>query len=127
MYYVNCPILNDEAKSEADPVAKVIASRQYADWRELRFELFTSPQVGKMVAKMATQIVEALERANTMGLAARVLAGLPLQHASNSDPVPDSTRETGAEQTSDVVIAQCTRRKYRRGLSMHFIAAITRL
>ncbi len=62
IYYVNCPILNDEAKREADPMVKVIAARQYADWRELRFELFTSPDVGKMLAKMALQIVEALGR-----------------------------------------------------------------
>ncbi len=62
VYYVNCPILNDEAKREADPLAKAIASRQHTDWRELRFEPFTSPQVGKMLAGMATQIVEAVER-----------------------------------------------------------------
>ncbi|MCX6830124.1 MAG: right-handed parallel beta-helix repeat-containing protein [candidate division Zixibacteria bacterium] len=62
VYYVNCPILNDEAKRQADPLARVIAARQYIDWRELRFEPFTSPQVGKMIARMAAQIVEALER-----------------------------------------------------------------
>src|SRR5271169_6393432 len=64
VYYVNCQILNNEKKSEADPLAKVIAGRQYADWRELRFEPFTLPQIGKTLAKMATQIVEALERSN---------------------------------------------------------------
>jgi len=62
VYYVNCPILNDESKREANPLAKVIAARQYIDWRELRFEPLTSPQVGRMIEKMATQIVEALER-----------------------------------------------------------------
>jgi len=62
VYYVNCLILNDEIKREEDPLMKVIAARQYADWRELRFEPFTSPQVGKRLAKMATQIAEALER-----------------------------------------------------------------
>ncbi len=62
VYYVNCPILNDERKRVSDPLAKILSDRQYADWRELRFEPFTSPQIGKTLAKMATQIVEALER-----------------------------------------------------------------
>ncbi|HWP52931.1 MAG TPA: right-handed parallel beta-helix repeat-containing protein [Pyrinomonadaceae bacterium] len=62
IYYVDCPILSDEAKREKDPMAKAIASRQYADWRDLRFEPFTSPDVGKTLARMARQIVEALER-----------------------------------------------------------------
>ncbi|MEE8170127.1 MAG: TIR domain-containing protein, partial [Phycisphaerae bacterium] len=62
IYYINCPILNNEAKRDVDPLAKVIAARQYSDWRELRFEPLTSPQVGKLLAKIATQIVEALEQ-----------------------------------------------------------------
>jgi parallel beta-helix repeat protein len=62
VYYVEYAILSDEAKREQDSLAKVIAARQFADWRELRFEPLTSPQVGKMLAKMARQIVEALER-----------------------------------------------------------------
>jgi parallel beta-helix repeat protein len=62
VYYVNCAFLNDPAKQEADSLTKVIAAHQYADWRELRFEPFTSPQVGKMLAKMAAQIIETLQR-----------------------------------------------------------------
>ena len=63
VYYIECSTLSDEAKRERDPLAKAIAARQYADWRELRFEPFTSPEVGKRLAKMARQILEALERA----------------------------------------------------------------
>lgn len=62
VYYVECTILSDKAKREKDSMAMAIASRQYADWRELRFEPFTSPEVGKTLARMARQIVEALER-----------------------------------------------------------------
>jgi len=62
VYYVECPVLSDEAKREKDPLAKAIAARQYADWRELRLEPLTSPDVGKSLAQMARQIVEALER-----------------------------------------------------------------
>jgi parallel beta-helix repeat protein len=65
VYYVNCPVLNEAAKRDADPLAKAIATRQFLDWRELRFEPLTSPQVGKLLARMATQVVEALDRGAT--------------------------------------------------------------
>ena len=66
VYYVNCPVLSDKAKLELDPLAKIIAARQYADWRPLRFKPFDSEQVCETFAKMAQQIVEALERPHSV-------------------------------------------------------------
>ena len=37
-------------------MAKVLASRQFADWRELRFEPFTSPLVRKTIAQLASRM-----------------------------------------------------------------------
>lgn len=62
IYYVNCPILNDELLRSNDGMAQIIASRQRADWRELRFEPFTAPPVGKTLAALAGQIVQALQQ-----------------------------------------------------------------
>lgn len=62
IYYVNCPLFSDEAKRATDKLAQVIADRQYADWREQRFEPLTSPQVGKILEQLAVQIRDALER-----------------------------------------------------------------
>jgi len=62
VYYVECPVLSVEAKRKEDPLAMAVAERQYVDWRELRFEPFTSPEVGKRIAGIARQIVEAMER-----------------------------------------------------------------
>lgn len=62
VYYVNCPLLRNKDKQENDKLAQVIAARQYADWRDLRFEDFTSSQIRKALATMAEQIVESLER-----------------------------------------------------------------
>jgi parallel beta-helix repeat protein len=62
VYYIDCPLLNDKSKCERDRLARVLAERQYADWRDLRFEPFTSPQVGKTLAQLAIQIRDALER-----------------------------------------------------------------
>jgi parallel beta-helix repeat protein len=62
VYYIDTPVLNIEDKRAKDNLAKIIAERQLADWRELRFEPFTSPILGKTLAKLATQIRDALER-----------------------------------------------------------------
>ncbi len=62
VYYVDCPLLNEKAKRATNKLAQVIATRQCADWRDLRFEPFTSPQVGKALAQLAAQIRDALER-----------------------------------------------------------------
>jgi len=62
IYYLGCPLLDDEEQRATDDLAQVIASRQYADWRDLRFEPFTSPQVGKMLERLAVQIRDALQR-----------------------------------------------------------------
>jgi parallel beta-helix repeat protein len=66
VYYVDTPLLNDAELRATDPLAEVIASRQYADWRELRFEPFTNPLVGKTLAQLAVQIRNALPAVHKM-------------------------------------------------------------
>jgi len=62
VYYVSCPLLDDARKRGTNELAQVIATRQYADWRDLRFESFDSPQVARRLVDLAIQIREALER-----------------------------------------------------------------
>ncbi|MEA3324130.1 MAG: TIR domain-containing protein [Euryarchaeota archaeon] len=62
VYYVDCSLLNDEGKRAGNDLAQVIAEHQCADWRDLRFEPFTSPQVDKTLARFAVQIRDALDR-----------------------------------------------------------------
>lgn len=56
VYYVSTPELDDPAGQNADELAGVLASRQFADWRELRFEPFASPLVRKAIAHLASQM-----------------------------------------------------------------------
>jgi len=70
VYYVDCPLLNDGEKRAGDQLAVAIAERQYADWRELRFEPYTSPQVCKTLERLAVQIRDALEVVKPSGEAA---------------------------------------------------------
>jgi F-box protein 11 len=62
VYYVSSKLLDDEEKRASDKLATLLASRQFMDWRDLRFEPFTLPEVGKRMAKLALQICDALER-----------------------------------------------------------------
>jgi F-box protein 11 len=65
LYYVEAPVLNDETARAADPIAAVVAARQYSDWRELRFEPLDSPVVNRTLAKMARQIIATLDAAQS--------------------------------------------------------------
>ena len=71
VYYVDCPLVNDEERRKTDQLAEIIASRQHADWRDLRFEPLSSAQIGKTLAGMAVQIRDALERSAPRPEAAR--------------------------------------------------------
>jgi len=100
VYYVDSPVLNDEAKRENDPLAATLSTRQYADWRDLRFEPPTNPEVGHRLAKLAIEIRDALER---RGLPPRVRALLGTRGRSGarrSDPGGLLRRFTHAERRS---------------------------
>ncbi len=60
VYYVDTPLINDEEKRATDELAQVIATRQYADWRDLQTEPYSSPRVVKMLEQLGTRIRDAL-------------------------------------------------------------------
>jgi parallel beta-helix repeat protein len=86
IYYFNCPILNDPERRKGDPLAEAIAGRQYLDLRDFRFEPFTSPTLGRLLASMAEQIVEAMVR------------GTPAQ-ADPAGPAEDSPKPVKQAET----------------------------
>jgi F-box protein 11 len=56
VYYVSAREIDDPGLREADDLASLLCERQYADWRELRFEPLTSPVVRKTLAQLASRI-----------------------------------------------------------------------
>jgi F-box protein 11 len=56
VYYISARELDDLAVRESDELAGVLAARQLADWRELRFEPFTSPLIRRAVAQLASRM-----------------------------------------------------------------------
>jgi F-box protein 11 len=59
--YIDCPVLDDPFKRDADPLAKLISTRDRVDWRELRFEPLDSPGARRKMASLAIDIRQALE------------------------------------------------------------------
>jgi len=61
IYLIDTPLLDDKIKRNLDELAQTISSRQYADWRGLRFEDLGSGAVRRALAELAAQIRDALE------------------------------------------------------------------
>jgi len=59
VYYVSAREMDDPDLRKADDLASLLWSRQYADWREFRFEPLTSPVVRKALAALATRMRDA--------------------------------------------------------------------
>jgi parallel beta-helix repeat protein len=59
VYYISARKMDDPDLRQADELARVLAARQFADWRELRFEAFTSPAVRKAIAQLASRMQDA--------------------------------------------------------------------
>lgn len=99
LYYVNFPPLGDAKKIQSDPLAQVIAARQYADWRELRFEPFNTPLYRKSLANIAQNIVTALERTHAFPA---VSTEKPPEESADFDPVDiaDPVTMSAASQES---------------------------
>ena len=57
IYYIDTDLRINE-----DPVTSAISSHQYFDWRDLRHEPQTNPEVGKRIEKMAREIIAAMRR-----------------------------------------------------------------
>ncbi|PKB65871.1 MAG: hypothetical protein BZY81_08990 [SAR202 cluster bacterium Io17-Chloro-G4] len=62
LYYVRCPFLDDDAKQGGDEMVDSIIGREHRfDWRELRFQPISAPEVGKALEELALRIREVLE------------------------------------------------------------------
>ena len=56
VYWVETPEVDDRTKRAADSQASELASRQRADWRDIRFDPLTSPESRREIARLAARI-----------------------------------------------------------------------
>ena len=96
VYYIDCPLLNEPASREANPIADVIAKHNYSDWRDLRHESLTSAIVGRELQKLAIQVRDALQRSEATEQGE--LAQAPNGRARHGARSPVNSMEGGAEQ-----------------------------
>lgn len=111
VYYVDTPLINEKSESSTrkEKLAQVIASRQYFDWRELRFEALTSALISKTIAQLAKQIRDAIQRAQAPSKSKKLAVkkwGDPITAANNNPPTSGSgtaSVATAREQISSSV------------------------
>lgn len=58
--YVTCDELGPDFPQGADPIAEVVKSRQWTDWRPFRFKELSDPEVSSAIADLAIQIKEGI-------------------------------------------------------------------
>lgn len=110
VYYVSAPELEDPTRREADELARVLALRQYVDWRELRFRPFASPVVRRAIAQLATRMRDSfwrfpadktVDRGDIRGTAA------PLVEADGGDvgsPAASSTERAQRASSTEATV-----------------------
>ena len=97
VYYVSTPEVDDPGRRDADPLAATLAARQYADWRELRFDPGTSPAARRAIALLATRMRDTFWRPPASPpVPARTvpadLAGPPAPQAPHAAPARGAAR-----------------------------------
>ncbi len=99
VYYISTREMDDPVLREGDELARVLAARQFADWRALRFEAFTSPVVRKAIARLGERMRDAFWRPPAT-TPARPASG-PREGETASSPA-----QAGQSSTAERVIAK---------------------
>jgi parallel beta-helix repeat protein len=94
VYYISAREMDDPARRDADDLATVLAARQHADWRELRFEPFTSPVVRRATAQLASRMRDTFWQPHA------IAAARPARRAKTAGSAPESTGQTENTVTS---------------------------
>jgi formylglycine-generating enzyme required for sulfatase activity len=102
VYYVEAAVLENASKRAGDQLAHLIHGRQYIDWRELRHQPLNAPQAGEMLARMARQIITAIDR----GIPPKPLASLTLPVTATVTPAvaPTAVKPVWASATGSDAI-----------------------
>ena len=103
VYYVSAPDLDEPARRDADELARVLALRQFVDWRELRFEPFTSPVVRKTIAQLANRMRDTFWRPPFAVSARTEESGRPTGSKTETAESPASTVTAKTEPPTHVV------------------------
>lgn len=104
VYYINAREMDDPALQSADEMARVLTSRQYADWRELRFKQFNSMRVRKAIEQLASQMRDALLRPSASPERPAQRARAAKSPARSANLVSDTGQATAKTEPSTLVV-----------------------
>jgi hypothetical protein len=75
VYWITAPALEDRRRRNGDELAGELASRQYADWRELRFHELGGGEARRALAALATRIRDTLDPVDHAGRSLEAIRG----------------------------------------------------
>jgi hypothetical protein len=101
IYYVTAPQLDDSDQRNRDSVARLLRSRQYADWRELRDKSIASQATRVRIDKLAQRIKDFIAKSASSPQEERGLA--------DASPVGDETIATLQQ-----IVAELSNSSFRR-------------
>ncbi len=114
IYYLEADQMR-EAPPEQDPMAVVLAQRNYADWRSLRFKNIDSSEIDENVARMAQTI-----KASMREIQAEITAAEAKPQTPAKPPAPPSSQAMDLSKFSpDVPVIRGRREK--RPLSPYYV------
>jgi F-box protein 11 len=99
VYYISTPELDDPQLRDTDELAGVLASRQFADWRELRYEPFTAPVVRKALDHVAGRLRDSFRRQP------------PTPPSRPGSPRPAATEAVGSEAEQAATVGPVAKTK----------------
>ena len=89
IYYLSSDEIETSTEDSANEIAKVVASRNWSDWRGLRFKELISPEVGMAVSEMAGTIKGAMRELESI-------------IAESKAPVPAPTDRPATRPEADI-------------------------
>ncbi len=84
VYYIAAREMDDPGLREGDELARELAARQFADWRELRFEPLTSPVARRAIAQLAARMRDTFWLPSAAAASVRSRPDRRVQSASTS-------------------------------------------
>ena len=91
VYYITAREMDDAELRESDELARVLWARQYVDWRELRFEPFTSPVFRRAMAQLAGRMQETFWQS-------RITTPRPAGRKGRRASTPVAAEQTGKQE-----------------------------
>ena len=105
IYYVNCDEMGD-IDAAPNEMASTLKARNWADWRELRFEPLSSPRLRAEIAVLATTIKSTMKELEAVFTASTAPPSVPAQESDLVSPPTAPVPPLPSLQTAEVPVVR---------------------